>query len=53
VLILSEVEQGGLNIATAYSMIVIFIVLVAIGLFYFLMGRAYKTDHVDITIGGG
>ena len=53
VLILSEVEQGGLNIATAYSMIVIFIVLAAIGLFYFLMGRAYKTDHVDITIGGG
>ncbi len=53
VLILSEVEQGGLNIATAYSMIVIFIVLAAIGLFYFLMGRAYKTDQVDFTIGGG
>jgi len=53
VLILSEVEQGGLNIATAYSMIVIVIVLAAIGLFYFLMGRAYKTDHVDITMGGG
>ena len=53
VLILSEVEQGGLNIATAYSMIVIVIVLAAIGLFYFLMGRAYKTDQVDMTIGGG
>jgi len=53
VLILSEVEQGGLNIATAYSMIVIVIVLAAIGLFYFLMGRAYNTDHVDITMGGG
>ena len=53
VLILSEVEQGGLNIATAYSMIVIFIVLAAIGLFYFLMGRAYKTDYVDMTMGGG
>jgi len=53
VLILSEVEQGGLNIATAYSMIVIFIVLAAIALFYLLMGRAYKTDYVDITMGGG
>ncbi len=53
VLILSEVEQGGLNIATAYSMIVIFIVLAAIALFYFLMGRAYKTDYVDMTMGGG
>ncbi len=53
VLILSEVEQGGLNIATAYSMIVIFIVLAAIGLFYFLMGRAYETEYVDMTTGGG
>ncbi len=52
VLILSEVEQGGLNIATAYSMIVILIVLAAIALFYFLMGRAYKTDQVDISMGG-
>lgn len=48
VLILSEVEQGGLNIATAYAMIVIVIVLVAIGLFYFFMGRAYRTEYHDI-----
>jgi len=48
VLILSEVEQGGMNIATAYAMIVIVIVLVAIGLFYFFMGRAYRTDYQDV-----
>jgi len=51
VLILSEVEQGGLNIATAYAMIVIFIVLAAIGLFYYTMGRVYNAEDIDLTIG--
>ncbi len=51
--ILSEVEQGGLNIATAYAMIVIAIVLIAIGLFYFFMGRAYRSDtDINLEIGG-
>ena len=48
VLILSEVEQGGMNIATAYAMIVIVIVLVAIGLFYLFMGRVFRTDYQDM-----
>ncbi|MEZ4769994.1 MAG: iron ABC transporter permease [Caldilineales bacterium] len=42
--ILSEVEQGGVNVATAYAMIVIYIVLAAIGLFYLIIGRAYRSD---------
>jgi len=53
VLILSEVEQGGLNIATAYAMIVIAIVLAAIGLFYVLMARTYASEAVDLTTGVG
>jgi iron(III) transport system permease protein len=51
VLILSEVEQGGMNIATAYAMIVIIIVLIAIGLFYFFMGRAYRMEFHDVDSG--
>lgn len=51
VLILSEVEQGGLNVATAYAMIVILIVLAAIGLFYYAMGRVYNAEDIDLTIG--
>ncbi|MEA3335148.1 MAG: iron ABC transporter permease [Chloroflexota bacterium] len=52
--ILSEVEQGGLNIATAYAMIVIFIVLIAIGLFYLIMDRAYSSDlDIDLQEIGG
>ena len=47
--ILSEVEQGGVNVATAYAMIVIYIVLAAIGLFYLVVGRAYRSDtNVDL-----
>lgn len=53
VLILSEVEQGGLNIATAYAMIVIVIVLAAIGLFYAFMARTYASQTVDLTTGVG
>ncbi len=52
--ILSEVEQGGMSTAAAYSMILIFIVLVAIGLTYLLVGRAFAAEEgVDLTIGGG
>ena len=51
--ILSEVEQGGVNIATAYAMIVIYIVLAAIGLFYLIIGRAYRSDtNVDLESAG-
>jgi len=52
--ILSEVEQGGMSTAAAYSMILIFIVLAAIGLTYLFVGRVFATDEgIDLTIGGG
>jgi iron(III) transport system permease protein len=52
-LILSEVEQGGASLAAAYSMILIFIVLAAIGLMYAIVGRAFRTEDVEMTIGAG
>ncbi|MCI0476690.1 MAG: hypothetical protein L0Y55_10620, partial [Anaerolineales bacterium] len=52
-LILSEVEQGGASLAAAYSMILIFIVLAAIGLLYLIVGRAFRTEGVEITLGAG
>ena len=52
--ILSEVEQGGMSTAAAYSMILIFIVLAAIGLMYWWLGRRYKgSATVDLSIGAG
>lgn len=50
--ILSEVEQGGMSTAAAYSVILIAIVLAAIGLLYLLLGRAFanQTD-VDLSVG--
>lgn len=52
-LILSEVEQGGMSLAAAYSMILIVIVLAAIGLMYLIVGRAFRTEGVHITMGAG
>jgi iron(III) transport system permease protein len=43
-LILSEVEQGGMSLAAAYSMTLIFIVLGAIGLVYLWAGQAFKSQ---------
>jgi iron(III) transport system permease protein len=52
--ILSEVEQGGLSTAAAYSVILITIVLGAIMLMYALIGRqARALGGVDISVGGG
>jgi iron(III) transport system permease protein len=52
--ILSEVEQGGMSTAAAYSMILIFIVLAAIGLVYWWLGRAFqRSSPVDLSVGGG
>jgi iron(III) transport system permease protein len=52
--ILSEVEQGGMSTAAAYSMILIVIVLAAIGLLYAVVGRTFAAgEGVDLTIGGG
>jgi iron(III) transport system permease protein len=52
-LILSEVEQGGASLAAAYSMILIFLVLAAIGLLYAIVGRAFRTEGVAMSMGAG
>ncbi|TAH49014.1 MAG: iron ABC transporter permease [Chloroflexota bacterium] len=51
-LILSEVEQGGVSLAAAYSIVLIVIVLAAIGLLYLWAGRAFRVGS-EITMGGG
>lgn len=52
--ILSEVEQGGMSTAAAYSMILIAIVLVAIALLYRWLGQAVGgAATVDLKISGG
>ncbi|MBI5877534.1 MAG: iron ABC transporter permease [Chloroflexi bacterium] len=51
-LIMSEVEQGGTSLAAAYSMLLIFIVLGAIGLLYLWAGRAFQTTVTDVTGAG-
>ncbi|MBI5301844.1 MAG: ABC transporter permease subunit [Chloroflexi bacterium] len=52
-LIMSEVEQGGTSLAAAYSMILIFIVLGAIGLMYAWAGHAFRSTGVETTLGAG
>jgi iron(III) transport system permease protein len=52
--ILSEVEQGGMSTAAAYSMILITIVLVAIALLYRWLGRAVGgASTIDLKVSGG
>lgn len=52
--ILSEVEQASMSTAAAYSMILIFIVLAAIGLMYWLVGRTLTSQEgVDLSMGVG
>ena len=52
--ILSEVEQGGMSTAAAYSVILILIVLAAIGLVYAYLGRSYgQSNQIDLSMGGG
>ncbi len=49
--ILSEVEQGGMSTAAAYSVILIAIVLAAIGLTYWWLGRAYGgSQNVNLNL---
>ncbi|MFN3981951.1 MAG: ABC transporter permease, partial [Caldilinea sp.] len=51
--VLSEVEQGGMSVAAAYSIILIAIVLAAIGLMSLWLKRTYgASQDVDMTIGG-
>jgi len=52
-LIMSEVEQGGTSLAAAYSMILSFIVLAAIGLMYAWAGRAFRTTGMETSLGAG
>ncbi len=50
--ILSEWEQGGISFAAAYSVVLILIVLLAIGLLYLITNRVMKgRDDVDLTLG--
>jgi iron(III) transport system permease protein len=52
--ILSEVEQGGMSVAAAYSIILIVIVLAAIGLMNLWLKRTYGArQDVDISNVGG
>jgi len=50
--ILSAVEQGGMSLAAAYSVILILIVLIAIGLTYFVLGRTMGSSgqQVDLSL---
>ncbi len=50
--ILSAVEQGGMSLAAAYSVILIAIVLIAIGLTYFILGRTLGSSgqRVDLNL---
>ncbi|MFN3332024.1 MAG: hypothetical protein ACK47M_05905, partial [Caldilinea sp.] len=51
--VLSEVEQGGMSVAAAYSIILIAIVLAAIGLMSLWLKRTYgASQDVDMTISG-
>ncbi len=50
--ILSEWEQGGVSVAAAYATVIILLVLIAIGILYFVTHRVLKgRDDVDLTLG--
>jgi iron(III) transport system permease protein len=53
-LILSEVEQGGMSVAAAYSVILIVLVFGAIGVMYAVARRTFRTaEGVDLALGAG
>ena len=53
-LILSEVEQGGMSVAAAYSVLLILIVFGAIGAMYAVAGRTFRAEErVDMALGAG
>jgi iron(III) transport system permease protein len=51
--ILSEVEQGGMSVAAAYSVILIAIVLLAIGLMSWWLRKTYGSSQMDMNMGSG
>jgi iron(III) transport system permease protein len=53
-LILSEVEQGGISVAAAYSVILIVLVFGAIGVMSAVARRTFSTaERVDLALGAG
>jgi iron(III) transport system permease protein len=53
-LILSEVEQGGMSVAAAYSVLLIVIVFGAIGLMYVLARRTFRAaERMEMALGAG
>ncbi len=53
-LILSEVEQGGMSVAAAYSVLLIGIVFGAIGVMYAVVGWTFRAEErVDMALGAG
>ncbi len=53
-LILSEVEQGGMSVAAAYSVLLIMLVFGAIGVIYAVAGWTFEAEgRVDMALGDG
>ena len=53
-LILSEVEQGGMSVAAAYSVLLIVLVFGAIGVMYAVAGWTFQgEERVDMALGAG
>jgi iron(III) transport system permease protein len=53
-LVLSEVEQGGMSVAAAYSVLLIVLVLGAIGVMYAVAGWTLQAEgRVDMALGAG
>src|SRR4030095_14969079 len=53
-LILSEVEQGGMSVAAAYSVLLIVLVFGAIGVMYAVAGWTFQAEEgVDMALGAG
>jgi hypothetical protein len=51
---LSEVEQGGMSVAAAYSVLLIIIVFGAIGLMYVLARRTFRAaERMEMALGAG
>jgi iron(III) transport system permease protein len=53
-LILSEVEQGGMSVAAAYSVLLIVLVFGAIGVMYAVAGRTFRAEErLEMALGVG
>jgi len=53
-LILSEVEQGGMSVAAAYSVLLIAVVFGAMGVMYAVTGRTFRgEEHTDVALAAG